>query len=242
MSNKDMRSLLLDRLRKRCGIDTEEPVGVWGSYGKGAEIQEHPDGGMTLKMTITTDDVDLDGEIVDASGADWSYWERRGLPVYMEHEISMDTTVGKGRPGSLKMHRMGDATGWSMTIGLRSTDTGKAAAAYVRDFGMIGSSIGFRELESRAPNTTEAKRLGPAGMKARKTITKWLGYETSLTVIPCNPGAMGAEMPQQAKSSLEWLERGLTKGTITKAAAYALGFPETEPLPQKRRRVIIIRR
>ena len=211
----------IERMRKRLGLAENDPLGMFGTYGEGTEITESPDGGMTLKMTITTDAVDLDGDIVTAEGADWSYWEKYKLPFYMEHVYGIHEAVGVGRPGSLKLLKMGGMSGWTMSVGLRKTDEGKAVAAFVRDFGQIGASIGFRVVESRQPNAEESKRYGMAGIKATRVIPKWLGLETSFTVMPCNPTAGG-----KAEKMLNELDRMVTKGAITLKAAHALGLPD----------------
>ncbi len=105
----------LDRLKEKAGSDD---VGVWQTFGKGASIKEHPDGGRELRLVMTTDGVDLDGDIVDPTGADWSYWEKTGMPVYMDHKYSFETLVGKGRAGTLKLAPMGAGlSGWTVTAG-----------------------------------------------------------------------------------------------------------------------------
>lgn len=224
----------IDRIRKRLGLAEADPIGAFGSFGEGTEITEAPDGGMTLKLVITTDAVDLDGDIVLPEGADWSYWERAGLPVYLEHEYGVNNTVGVGRKGSLKLVKIGQMAGWTMSVGIRKTEEGQAVAAFVRDVGRIGSSIGFRTVESRNPTADEAKRTAPTGIRPSRVIPKWLGLEMSLTVMPCNPTAGG-----QAEKMIGELDRLVTKGAITLKAARALGLPEEKRTTKKPRRIIV---
>jgi len=211
----------IERMRKRLGLAESDPLGMFGTYGEGTEITESPDGGMTLKMVITTDAVDLDGDIVNPDGADWSYWEKLGYPFYVDHEYEIDNIAGRGRPKSLKLVKLGGMSGWTISVGVRKTEEGMAIASIVRDFGQIGASIGFKALEYRQPNAEESKRFGVSGIKASRVITKWLGLETSFTMMPCNPTAGG-----KAEKMLNELDRMVTKGAITLKAAHALGLPE----------------
>lgn len=221
----------LDRLKEKTGASD---VGVWQTFGKGASIKEHPDGGRELRLVMTTDGVDLDGDIVDPAGADWSYWEKTGMPVYMDHKYSFETLVGKGRAGTLKMVPMGAGlSGWTVTAGLMKTPQGDLVATITRELGgQIGCSIGFQAIESRSPSTEEAKRVGVAGTKARRCITKWMGIELSLTAMPCNPMAGGTLTPE-AKRVVNELDRLVTKGIITKSQAFALGLPEHKTKPKR---------
>ena len=225
----------LDRLREKAGSDD---VGVWQSYGKGATVKEHPDGGRELRLVMTTDGVDLDGDIVDPAGADWSYWEKTGLPVYLDHQYSFDMVVGHGRRGTLKMQPMGGGlSGWTVTAGLLKSERGDAIMAVAREMGQIGCSIGFQAQDSRAPSTEEAKRVGVAGTKARRCITKWMGIELSLTAMPCNPMAGGSLSPE-AKRVINELDRLVTKGIISKSAAYSLGLPAPTKLASTSKRIV----
>lgn len=224
----------INRIRKRLGLAEDVPLGAFGSFGEGTEIVDAPDGGMTLKLVITTDAVDLDGDIVLPDGADWTYWEKAGLPVYLEHNYGVNETVGVGRKGSLKLVKIGAMAGWTMSVGIRKTEEGQAVATYVRDVGPIGASIGFRVVESRQPNAEEAKRVGPSGIRPTRVVSKWLGLETSLTVMPCNPTAGG-----KAEKMLNELDRLVTKGAITLKAAHALGLPEVKRTDRKPRRIVV---
>lgn len=233
MDIKEYMSNRLRDLRKRSMVEDSADVGFASSYGQGSQITDAPDGGMTLSLVITTDAVDLDGDIVDPRGADWSYWNQRGLPVYLEHQYGICETVGKGRKDSLKMGAVAPGvTGWTIKVGLIKNELGLAVAAYVREFGQIGSSIGFRCLDSRTPTAEESNRIGLGGGRATRTITKWLGLENSLTCNPCNTLSGGYQTGEPAKM-LNNLDRLVTKGLITKSAARALGLPE--------QRVIVVR-
>lgn len=225
----------LDSLREKCGSDD---VSVWHSFGKGVTVTEHKNGGRELNLVMTTDGVDLDGDIVQPEGGTWDYWTMRGMPVFLDHVYTWNMVVGHGRRGTLKMQPMGGGlSGWSVKAGIFNNEQGDAIMTVAREMGQVGCSIGFQAQESRAPSTEEAKRVGIAGTTARRCITKWMGIELSLTAMPCNPMAGGSLSPE-AKRVINELDRLVTKGIISKSAAYSLGLPAPTKLASTSKRIV----
>ncbi len=113
-----------------------------------------------IKALLTHQVVDADGEVVVASGVDWSRWTFNA-PMLYQHD--KDQKVGNWEPGSLRLEVVGGAPGWTATGRLFSKG---ALADQVYDElqeGAMGVSIGF--LSKRAD--FEPVALGQTGRTFR---------------------------------------------------------------------------
>ena len=135
---------------------------------------------------ISTENVDLDGEVVVQSGIDTSYFlgadkESGVRTVYWDHEYSRPI----GTCTNLKMTKDGMYASTYIT----RTPLGEEVLTLVDEGIVRGQSIGYRRIDSSDPTIEEAAKYG-AGCD--RVTRKSLLLEFSITPMPCNPEALMA--------------------------------------------------
>ncbi len=93
-----------------------------------------------IKALLTHQVVDADGEVVVASGVDWSRWTFNA-PMLYQHDH--DQKVGNWEPGSLRLEVVGGAPGWTATGRLFSKGALADQVYGELQEGAMGVSIGF---------------------------------------------------------------------------------------------------
>jgi len=130
---------------------------------------------------VSTDGVDMDGDVVIQDGIDTSYfWEadaEAGVrTVYLDHDYSMP--VGTCRNLTLR------SDGLYGTTYVTRLPVGDEILTLVDEGILRGQSIGFRVQVADEPSAEERIRYGA---KCKRIIRKSTLLEYSVTAMPCNP-------------------------------------------------------
>lgn len=134
---------------------------------------------------VTTEDVDLDGDVLMQDGLDTSYFwgdeaKKSGMrTVYRDHDY--DVPIGTCR----NMRKT--AQGLVCTTQITSLPIGDEMLTLMEEDIIRGQSIGFRNLESSEPTMDEMIQYSAA---CNRCIRKSLMLEYSITPMPCNPNAL----------------------------------------------------
>lgn len=181
------------RMRRKFLVKDSEATGFLGGYMVKADPQV-TNTERVLEFVATTNDVDLDDEVVDPSGGDWSYFDNANQKkMFVDHNYESEYCIGLVRAKSKYME--GDSqVGWKMRAfiypGLRSIH---ADDFWTRSLhGPMGISIGFIGLEVTSLTPTERK-VWPG---AETIVRRWKAIEVSGTAIPCNVKCQTMAGPQ----------------------------------------------
>lgn len=214
-------------IRRRHRLPESDPIGVVASLGRNTVLKEHTRS-RDLSITINTDDLDSDGEVVLPAGMNAEYYTKNGYKFYADHQYSVLDVVGHARkPGLIPYPDAKNPRGWSATVGLMRNPLADAVAEIVRETGQIGASIGFRPDLYRRPTPDDIKRFSRKEKEPERIIERWSLVEVSLTAMPCNVSCQG-RMVGDEKAYNE-LDRLIVKGRISREAAAMLGFPDARP-------------
>jgi hypothetical protein len=196
-----------------------------------------------LICTATTDGIDTDEEVVVPSGVDLGYYQVN-KSNFVDHRY--ETGFGVGEMRTVKRHIVGGQhRGWinrSMIFsGLRNPLADDIYTIATQGAG-IGVSIGFRMIEGSEPNERDPKEY----QKAAYIIRKWEWIELSYTLCPANASCrtfVDAQLSPDEKT-LSIVDRLITKSSISRYSAAALGFPDRRAysvtVPVKRLRPLIV--
>lgn len=212
----------IERMKRHYGLAADAEVGLIGSICKSVKVS--PDS-REIHVIATTDDIDMDREVVLPGGADLSYFGQNRF-VFADHRYTVDAIVGRIKPNSLKLFPDADnPKGWRATITLPKdlplADTVYRIAAH--EDGGIGVSIGFEALDVSEPTDDEVKRYDPDGTKGlRSVVRKWRWLELSVTGLPANVAARGGAAKSGGTVDLAKM---VTKGVISRREAEHLGLP-----------------
>ena len=173
----------LARLRQKFFVKSTEQVGFAGAAVVKASEQVTAEE-RVVEVIATTSDVDLDDQVVDPAGADWSYFNAAGQKkVFQDHWYDSEHNVGIARSISPYMEG-GRQTGWKMRIHVY---TG-LKCPYADDIwekikqGGYGCSIGF--IPKEVGDLTPAEKV--RWPNADSIVRKWKALELSFTPLPCN--------------------------------------------------------
>jgi hypothetical protein len=134
-------------------------------------------------VIATTSEVDLDSEVVLASGADRSYIDAN-RSVFADHQYDRDAYCGKIRRIDPVKGPDGEVVGWKVRMFFTRNALGDEMLRQAREDG-IGVSIGFQALDWGPPEGDE-KAAYP---EAVNIIRRWKWLELSVTQLPCNVNA-----------------------------------------------------
>jgi len=171
------------RMRRKFLVKDTEGTGFIGGYMVKAEAQV-TDTERVLEFIATTNDVDLDEEVVDPAGGDWSYFDNANQKkMFIDHQYESEYCIGLVRAKSKYMEGTAQI-GWKMRAfiypGLK---TPHADDFWTRSLhGPMGISIGFISLEVTGLTPAE-KKTYPG---AQTIVRRWKAIEVSGTAIPCN--------------------------------------------------------
>lgn len=217
------------RIREKNGLAPEAPVGLFGCFGRKAEVEGD---GRTVSMIATTDDIDLDREVIVPEGLSGERYFFRNRNLFVDHDYSFGAWVAKLRSVS-PINAGGRQRGWRVRAVMREGHPiADEILGAIREGMTIGTSIGFLHLEGGKPTAAEAALYAKGDQVPEWIVRKADWLEQSFTAMPCNvscqtdpePKTLGGQAAQRAVSELEeWCR----KGRISRLTAVALGLPES---------------
>lgn len=222
---------MTDGIRVRCNLPPDSLVGIVSSYGKKAQVEGD---GRTLDMNATTDDIDLQDEVVVPGGADTTYFATN-RKVFGDHQYGLLDVVGICRSID-PIVRGGSQKGWRVKVYMLPGNAIADAVLALADEDGIGCSIGFQATEYGAPTPDEAKSYSGNKGAPSSIVRKWNWLELSMTAFPCNVACqtLRATHVDHAKSVLDRL---VCKGKITRLTAAAMGLEDAGR--GQRRRILV---
>lgn len=221
------------RILVNLGIDPSKLVLVRKSLSLGDDVSAKamdlaPDmtiqnDGRTIDAIATTDDVDLDGEVVLPNGCSMDDYFFKNRKVFCEHEKHRDKAVGYMRRVD-PIFRAGEQKGWRMQTFCYPNQLGNDVLMMAKNGG-IGMSIGFFPLKRTKPTEEEVKKYG-RGKSFAAVIPQWHWMETSFTALPANVACQSVGVVSDKSAGV--IDNLLCKGLIAKSSARAVGFPVQE--------------
>lgn len=219
---------VLDRMRTHLAakgaIGPDAVLGIRSSIGKSVSVETDA-GKRDIVITATTDDVDLDEEVVVPSGADTTYFFANGQ-VFADHQYEIHNQVG-GLRKAMAYPSAHDHRAWKIRIRVTERPIGDDVLTIAREFG-IGASIGFSPVEYGPPTDEELKAY-TKGVKPRSVVRRWRWLETSLTAMPCNVSCQGGVVTEPSGQRSAMLDELVTKGRIRRESAAAFGLADAMP-------------
>lgn len=183
MTMNNDQNATIDRIRQKFFVKEGDSVGLAGVTIIKAE-QQVTDTERVIEIVATTNHVDLDDQVVDPAGIDWSYFNAAGQKkVFVDHQYDADHCVGVARSIS-PYTEGGRQVGWKMRIHVFSGKKNHLADDVwtMANQGLYGASIGFIPSVISAPDAGEKKAFPGADSIVRKCRA----LELSFTAIPCN--------------------------------------------------------
>lgn len=219
---------IIERLKKHPAVKADSSFGVVSSFGKGAEIQEGNDL-RDIVVIANTNDIDLESEVVVASGADTAYFEKN-KHIFADHMY--DVANGAGKLRHLDPHPSKENhKGWRVRARINDNPIGNAIKTIVEQTGQIGVSIGFIAKDFGPPTEAELAEFGGGDREIRSVVRAWQWFELSFTLLPCNVfaqsigGLMGEVVEGKSLDMLHAVDNMVVKGLIGRDIANLLGAP-----------------
>jgi hypothetical protein len=168
-------------IKSRHGLAEDAPVGIFATFDTKAALDTE-NGNNDVLAIATTDNVDLDDEVVLPSGCDWSYLNAN-RKLFVDHQYDISHCVGALR-SMAPYPSKGAMKGWSIRARLYDGMPYPAAEAVQKIIAQdgIGISIGFLALDYGAPTADERIKYPGASSIVRKSKL----LEASFTCLPCN--------------------------------------------------------
>lgn len=160
------------------------PVGVVSTFSKEMRVDEP---NRDVVAMATTDDLDLEEEVVVPGGADIDYF-KRNRKVFVDHQYDSMSAIGILR--NLKRHE----NGWLARVHVPESPENPIVShvlALARAEG-IGMSIGFEAMDFGRPTAEEQKRYPGA----KSIVRTWRWIELSFTAMPANVACQSRAMTQ----------------------------------------------
>lgn len=208
---------LRDRILKQFPtLAPDSKIGVWSSLCKDQTVVDQPNG-VIVKMIATTNDIDLDREVVVPEGARTDYFFNNNS-IFVDHYYDADHCIGKRRNAKLMHNLRGEATGWEVDFHIFNLKNPLAAdmIVFAKD-GSLASSIGFQALDYGKPEPSEMVRYKQGDVTPRSIVREWDWLELSVTMFPCN--VMAAQVGLSASDEKEY-----KRELVTKRAEYVAGL------------------
>ena len=216
---------IIKRLRKHKAAKDAETIGVIGSYGKVAEIDDDGDKNDIVAIA-NTGDIDLDDEVVIPSGLTTEYLEKN-RQIFLDHEYGISSAAGFVR-SIAKYPSPQDHKSWRVRIGLYDNEAGRAVKEIAKRSGQIGLSIGFFPTDYGPPTDEEAKLYGQAGKKLVSVVRAGRMFEISFTALPCNVSCQGRLSIGDGKALQAAAFDAVREGVIERETVTMMGY--TEPV------------
>lgn len=193
------------------------------------------DASRELTCIINTDSVDLDGEVVDPAGLDFSmFLEKR--KVFVDHNYDFDHCIGVLR--SLRAYPdKRNVKAWIMHMtavpGLQNPLADDVLT--MAKFAGIGASIGFIQRVVTKPEKGDPDHWH----KAKRIIRQAKVFETSLLFVQANEDC-GAITDMEELKRLDAIGELVTKGKIKPESAARLGWKDRKlTMPPRRLRMAV---
>lgn len=177
---------LIENLKAHPSTKGSGEFGILGTVCKDATLDVGQDKNDIVAIA-TTDDIDIEGDVVIPSGLDKSYLSKNAQ-VFVDHEYGIDKAAGFIRSISAYPEPGPKQRGWKVRIGLYDNAMAAAVSEIASKSGQIGVSIGFRPKRVSEPTDDDRKRYGDGVQRIIKEA-EW--FELSFTAIPCNVSCQG---------------------------------------------------
>lgn len=181
----DARLGLVRDTAVKAGYSDTDPVGLLGVLidPRDVRVKSQTPTQTIVEVVATTDDVDLDDEVVVPGGANLAYFLRNGS-VFVDHDTRFASRVGVQR--SVRPFPTGSSQrGWAVDIVMDPGAFAQDVLAKAQSGGM-GMSIGFRAKDWGKPTAEEVKRYTRDGKAPQSIVRTWDWLELSFTPMPCN--------------------------------------------------------
>jgi hypothetical protein len=169
-------------------------------------------------------DIDLEDEVVVPDGANRAYIQANGK-MFADHKYGQSDVVGKIR-AYIPVMSGGSQSAWKVRFHLASTDAGMTAAKIIDELGGIGLSVGFFAKDYGPPSPDEKAAYSKGGKGPSSVVRAWDWFELSTTCLPANKACQAPKVTYDEKHAAQ-VEELVTKGTISRVGAHALGLPIT---------------
>ena len=209
--------LLLSRLRLKHGLKADEKIGLHGIESVRVESFDEAQG--DIVVVATTDDVDLEQEVVVPAGASPESYFFRNKKLFIDHDPDVKNCIGSMR-SCRPFPSMADHRQWRVRCHIYR-NMGNELADFVWKMATtdgIGVSIGFRPLDAGRVTAAEAKQYPGA-----ETIVRaWEWLELSFTAFPCNVACQSIGVMESETRAAKLTDMAV-KGAMSPAVAKALG-------------------
>jgi len=154
-----------------------------------------PEGQPTqIRAYATTENVDIEGDVVLAAGMESSYFELNRT-LFVDHNYEAMSAVGK-------LRNLIKPKGGVIVESVLIDNPQNPLVAQIRALAMagnIGQSIGFEALEYGAPTPDELRKYP----EAKAVHRAWRLLEVSYTALPMNPYAQDYLTPAEVSAAPE---------------------------------------
>lgn len=222
MSDYETRETIRQRHRHLGG---DAAIGRLSVHGKDVKVGAE----RTLTGVATTEDIDLDTEVIVQDGCDASYF-MRNKTVFLDHVYDFEHSVGKVRTVNLKTDRSGKRiVARSISVMVRKGALGDEILRVAGDIG-IGFSIGFNATDYGMPTDDEKAMYTKGGKAPARIVREWQWLETSFTCMPCNVSCQVDGAGQVDDSKAAALSRMVKLKAIRRGTAEMLGLPKPKTI------------
>lgn len=176
-----------------------------------------------VSFVATTEDLDVDDEVVIAGGVDPKSYFFTNKSVFIDHQYDIANFIGNARR-VLPRPDAKSPTAWVVQVRLHKAHQYTPTIMELAADGLIGSSIGFARQEGGRPTADEVKRYSKGGREPAMIARRWEWIEQSITAMPANVSAQAIGF-EDAKAIM--LDELTTKGRVPRPLAVALGLPDS---------------
>jgi hypothetical protein len=221
---------IIKRLREHPRVkDKDDPIGVIGVSCKDVKVDEQ-NGNNDVVAIVTTDDIDLDDEVIDPAGLSFDYLQANEF-FFVDHVYDTKTHTAGALRGPLgAWPSTKDQKGWRARIRMIDNEAGNAVKQLIREAGHIGLSIGFYPTDRGPLTEEEQKRYTRNGKTPTSIVRSAEVFEVSFTALPCNVSCQG-QFVSGGDSEVRALRTLVADGKVDgKVAATLFGVAPNHPL------------
>lgn len=205
-------------------LKEEDRVGIAGSIGKNAIIE---DDGRTLEVIATTDDIDLQNEVVLPGGADISYFKRNGK-LFADHKYDTEHTCAFRRSMTPFSDPSTGQSGWKVRAYMFHNNDYANAFLEMAKLDSVGCSIGFQALDYGPLTAEEMKQhKGKTTPAPDSIVRRWKWLELSFTPFPCNVNCQTLSVVRAEDRGKAMLDMLVCQNKIKRHVAIEMGLPDT---------------